>query len=67
MQANGRFSVTGLAAGRYYAIAIARDGFRKPQSAGEAFFKLLSTGATPFVIGADDRRRVDLAVWHWPE
>jgi hypothetical protein len=65
--ANGRFSVTGLAAGRYYAIAIAREGFRPPQQAGEPFFDLLSKTATPFVIGDDERRTVDLTLWRWPE
>ncbi len=65
--ASGRFSVTGLAGGRYYAIAIAREGFRPPQQAGEPFFDLLSKAATPFVIGDDERRTLDLALWRWPE
>jgi len=65
--ASGRFSVTGLAGGRYYAVAIAREGFRPPQQAGEPFFDLLSKAATPFVIGDDERRTVDLALWRWPE
>jgi hypothetical protein len=64
---NGKFSVGGLAAGRYYAIAIARDGFRPPANPGEAFFDLLSRGATPFVIGDDDRRTLELPLWRWPE
>ena len=63
----GRFSVEGLSGGRYYAIAIARDGFRIPQHPGEAFFELLSKDATPFVIGDDERRTLDLRLWHWPE
>ena len=63
-----RFSVDGLAAGRYYAIAIARDGL--PDAAehpAQAFFELLSKDATPFAIGDDERRTVDLRLWHWPE
>jgi hypothetical protein len=65
--ANGRFAVTGLVTGRYYAIAIAREGFRPPQQAGEPFFDLLSRAATPFVIGEDERRTIDLPLWRWPE
>jgi len=64
---NGRFTLTGLATGRYYAIAIAREGFRPPQQPGEPFFDLLSRAATPFVIGEDERRTVDLQLWRWPE
>ena len=67
MRENGRFAVEGLAPGRYYAIAIARDGFRMPLKAGEAFFELLSKEATPFVIGDDERRTVNLTLWRWPE
>jgi hypothetical protein len=67
VQPNGRFSVTGLAAGRYYAIAIARAGFRIPQNPRSAFFELLSRDATAFVIGDDERRTVDLPLWHWPK
>ena len=59
--------VEGLAAGRYYAIAIAREGFRKPANAGPRFFELLSQSATLFTIGDDDRRTVDLTLWRWPE
>ena len=65
--AGGRFSVSGLAAGRYYAIAIARDGFRPPPNAGAAFFELLSKDATAFTIGDDERRTVNLTLWRWPE
>jgi hypothetical protein len=65
--ANGRFTATGLAAGRYYAIAIAREGFRPPQQPGEPFFDLLSRAATPFVISDDERRTIDLPLWRWPE
>jgi len=67
MRENGRFAIEGLAPGRYYAIAIARDGFRMPPKAGEAFFDLLSREATPFVIGEDERRTVNLTLWRWPE
>ncbi len=64
---NGKFSVGGLAAGRYYAIAVAREGFRMVPNAGEAFFELLSREATPFVIGDDERRTLELRLWRWPE
>ena len=64
---NGKFSVGGLSAGRYYAIAVAREGFRPVANPGEAFFDLLSMNATPFVIGDDDRRTLELPLWRWPE
>jgi hypothetical protein len=67
MRANGTFSVGGLAAGRYYAIAIERSGFRMPPQPGTAFFELLSRNATPFTVGEDERRSVDLSLWYWPE
>ena len=63
----GKFSVSGLAAGRYYAIAVAREGFRPVANPGEAFFELLSREATPFVIGDDERRTLELRLWRWPE
>ena len=63
----GKFSVSGLAAGRYYAIAVAREGFRPVPNPGEAFFELLSKEATAFVIGDDERRTLELRLWRWPE
>ena len=65
--ADGKFSVGGLSAGRYYAIAVAREGLRMPQKPGEAFFDLLSREATPFAIGDDERRPLELRLWRWPE
>ena len=65
--ANGKFSVGGLAAGRYYAVAVAREGFRPAANPGESFFELLSKDATAFVIGDDDRRTLELPLWRWPE
>ena len=64
---NGKFSLGGLTAGRYYAIAVAREGFRPVANPGEAFFDLLSQEATPFVIGDGERRTLDLRLWRWPE
>ena len=64
---DGKFSVGGLAAGRYYAIAVAREGFRPVANPGEAFFELLSREAAPFVIGDDERRTLELRLWRWPE
>jgi hypothetical protein len=63
----GRFVVRGLPAGRYLAAAVAREGFRAPANAGEEFFAVLSTQATAFVIGDDEKRTLDLPVWRWPE
>lgn len=64
---DGKFRVGDLAAGRYYAIAIARDGFRLPTQAGEAFFELLSKEATPFVVGEGEPRTLELKAFRWPE
>jgi hypothetical protein len=64
---NGKFSIGGLTAGRYYAIAVAREGFRPVTNPGEAFFDLLSREAMPFAIGDDERRTLDLRLWRWPE
>ena len=64
---DGRFRVGGLTGGQYLAIAVAREGFRMPQTPREAFFDLLSKDATPFVIGDDERRTLELRLWRWPE
>jgi hypothetical protein len=64
---DGRFRVGALTGGRYFAIAVAREGLRMPQSPREAFFELLSREATPFVIGDDERRTLDLRLWRWPQ
>ena len=64
---DGRFRVSGLTGGQYFAIAVAREGLRLPQFPGAAFFELLSREATPFVIGDDERRPLDLRLWRWPE
>ena len=64
---DGRFRVGGLTGGNYFAIAVAREGLRIPQAPREAFFDLLSREATPFVIGDDERRTLDLRLWRWPE
>ena len=57
----------GLAAGRYYAIAIAREGFRPVPNAGAAFFELLGKEATPFDIAEGERKTLELRLWRWPE
>ena len=64
---DGRFRVGKLTGGNYFAIAVAREGLRLPQFPREAFFELLSREATPFVIGDDERRTLDLQIWRWPE
>ena len=38
-----------------------------PQTPREAFFELLSKEATPFVIGDDERRTLELRLWRWPD
>jgi hypothetical protein len=63
----GKFTIDGLAAGHYYAIAIAREGLRLPPSPGAAFFELLSKEATPFEVGEGERRPLELQLWRWPE
>jgi len=65
--AGGRFTLRGLAPGRYRAVAIVRDGFQPPPGAGEEFFEVLNEAATGFVIGDDEKRTVDLPLWRWPE
>ena len=64
---DGRFRVGGLTGGQYFAIAVAREGLRMPQAPREAFFDLLSKEATPFVIGDDERRTLELRLWRWPD
>ena len=64
---DGRFRVGELTGGRYFAIAVARESLRMPQSPREAFFDVLSKEATPFVIGDDERRTLELRLWRWPE
>ena len=64
---DGRFRVGGLTGGNYLAIAVAREGLRIPQTPREAFLDLLSREATPFAIGDDERRTLDLRLWRWPE
>jgi protocatechuate 3,4-dioxygenase beta subunit len=64
---DGRFTVGKLTGGSYFAIAVAREGLRLPQFPREAFFELLSREATPFVIGDDERRTLELGLWRWPE
>ena len=64
---DGKFSVSGLAAGRYYAIARGSRGISSGREPGEAFFDSLSKEATAFVIGDDERRTLELRLWRWPE
>jgi hypothetical protein len=64
---DGKFRVADLAAGRYYAAAIARDGFRLPPHPGETFFELLRGEATPFVVGEGEQRTLELNAFRWPE
>ena len=64
---DGRFTVGRLTGGSYLVIAVAREGLRLPQFPREAFFELLSREATPFAIGDDERRTVNLRLWRWPE
>ena len=59
----GKFRVTGLPAGRYYAIATPRERLSIPSvSFDAAFFEQLAKEATPFVVGDDEQRQIDLKV-----
>ena len=42
-------------------------GISSGRESREAFFELLSKEATPFVIGDDERRTLELRLWRWPE
>lgn len=63
VQQNGRYRVTGLMPGRYFAAAVTRNRLDMPQGAMDtAFFEQLAKEATSFVIGEDEVRTVDLKI-----
>ena len=63
----GRFSVTGLVAGRYFAIAMPpRDMMMTPDMSPE-YFEGLAKDATRVVVAEDERRVVDLRVSKPPQ
>jgi len=60
---NGRYQVTGLMPGRYFAAAVSRDRLSLPPGGlDQSFFEQLAKEATSFVIGEDEQRQVDLKV-----
>ena len=59
----GRFSVKGLPAGRYLAVAVARDGFRMPGDATEECFAALASKSVSLEIEEGRQRSVALRLW----
>jgi carboxypeptidase family protein len=57
---DGRFSLKGLRAGRYYLIAVPVDRALNSQSVDAAAIERLFKDATPLVLGEDEQRVVDL-------
>jgi protocatechuate 3,4-dioxygenase beta subunit len=59
----GKYRVSGLLPGRYYVIATSRERLNVPSPAMDpTFFEQLAKEATPFVVGGDEQRQVDLKV-----
>lgn len=59
--ATGKYRVTGLLAGRYLVVALPRARLNIPTASQDAaFFEQLAKEATPFVVGDDEQRQVDL-------
>ena len=55
----GRFRITGLLPGRYFAVAAPPERLNLPY-ADATFFEELVKSATPFVVGENEQRQVDL-------
>ena len=64
---NGKFQIPDLAPGRYYAVAVAKEGFRIPSRPGAAFFELLREAATTVAVREGETQTLELRLWHWPE
>ena len=61
IDASGHFRLSGVLPGRYYIIAAPRELINVPSTMqDEAFFDALSKEATPFVVGENEQRQVDL-------
>ena len=59
----GKYRVLGLLSGRYYVIALPRERVSQPPSGMDAaFFEQLAKEATPFVVGDDEQRQVDVKI-----
>jgi protocatechuate 3,4-dioxygenase beta subunit len=57
----GKYRVAGLLPGRYYVLATRRDNLNLPgNSLNAEVFEEFAKEATPFVIGDDEQRQVDL-------
>lgn len=57
----GKYRVTGLLPGRYYIIALPRNGLILNNAEAEVF-EQLTKEATAFVVGDDEQRQVDLRI-----
>jgi protocatechuate 3,4-dioxygenase beta subunit len=61
VDSTGKYRVAGLLPGRYFAIAAPRERINVPMmSASAELFEQLAKEATPFVVGEDEQRQVDL-------
>jgi hypothetical protein len=59
----GKYHIMGLLPGRYFIVAVPRERLNTPPSMQDAaFFEQLAKEATPFVIGEDEQRQVDLKI-----
>ena len=63
----GKFTITGLAAGRYYTVAMPARNFGMSPETSSEFFETLARDATRVVVAQDERRVVDLRVTRLPE
>lgn len=63
VDATGKYRIGGLLAGRYFAIALPRDRMNMPTfSQDGTYFEQLAKEATPFVVGDDEQRQLDLKI-----
>jgi protocatechuate 3,4-dioxygenase beta subunit len=61
--ATGKYRLPGLLPGRYYAIAAPRERLAMPPNAMDlALFEQFAKEATPFVVGEDEQRQIDLRI-----
>lgn len=62
IQKEGRFSAPNVLAGRYYVVAVPRDGVYLSPDAGPDLFEGLVKEATAVTVGEDEKRAIDLRV-----
>ena len=58
----GRFSIPRVLAGRYYMVAVPRDGFYVSPDTSPELFEQLAKEGTSVTVGEDEKRTVDLRV-----